>query len=842
MQRSGRTILMLRRRRSVPSYGPDSDLTLRKTGMLRDLRFALHLIVKDRWYSAVAIIALALGTGVNATVFTLVNAVLIRSLPFPDAGRLFVLSSDLQGVATGVSFADLDDWRAQSHSFTGLAGFNVANANLSDAVSTPQQVRSATVTANMFSLVGQQPLVGRDFSASDDARGAAPVALIGYRLWQSRYAGEASIIGRMIRVNAQPYTVIGIMPNGMEFPSNTEVWLPAMRTPELDPRNMRSMAIIARLRPGATIEQAQTEMNGIAARLANAYPETNKDYSKVQIETFQTRFNGDQVRPVFLSMMGAVGFVLLIACANVANLLLSRSVKRTREIAVRIALGATRWRVMRQLLIESVLLGFMGGAVGLGLAVIGVRLFDSATANTGKPYWIVFSMDYNVFGFLAIICLVTGVLFGLAPALQVTKANVHDVLKEGGRGNAGTRRASWITGMMVVLELALTVVLLVGAGLMVRSFLKLYTLDGGINPDHLLAMDIRLPATKYPTADTRRAFFDRLSPQVGAIPGAQAVALTTSVPPFNAARRHFELEGRAADDSLDQSAQAAIVTISPEFFGAAGVQLLRGRGFTANDGAPGAETIIINERFAALFFKGDDPIGHRVKLAAAPPRPGAPPDAQPWRTIVGISPTLRHASFQETDPTPAIYTPYRQDAPANVTLLVRSQTDPRTVLKTVQTDVQSIDPDQPVFTIRTMDEMLAQQTWPYRVFGAVFAIFAAIALVMATVGLYAVMAYSVVQRTAEIGVRMALGADSRRVSWMILRRGLLQLALGLTLGLAGAYALSQVIQALLVQVSPTDPLTFIGISAFLSAVAIAACVLPARRATRVDPLIALRAE
>jgi predicted permease len=809
--------------------------------MLRDVRFALHLIVKDRWYSAVAIFALALGIGVNATVFTLVNAVLIRSLPFPEPDRLFVLSSDLQGVATGVSFADLADWRAQSKSFTGLAAFTAATANLSDDVSTPAQVRSASITSNMFSVVGQQPLAGRDFAPGDDQAGAAPVALIGYTLWQSRYAGDPAVVGRMVRVNAQPYTVVGVMPRGMEFPSNTQIWLPAVRTPELEPRNMRSMAVIARLKSDVLRQQAETEMNGIAARLASAYPDTNKDYAKIHVETFQDRFNGTQVRPVFLSMMGAVGFVLLIACANVANLLLSRSVHRVREIAVRVALGATRWRIIRQMLVESVLLGCMGGLAGLGLAVVGVRLFDSATANTGKPYWIIFSMDYTVLAYLASICLVTGVLFGLAPALQLTKTNVNDVLKEGGRGNAGSRRVSWITSMMVVLELALTLVLLVGAGLMVRSFLKLYTIDRGINTDHLLAMDIRLPATKYPTADTRRAFFDRLSPRLASIPGARSIALTTSVPPFNAARRRFEIEGRPIEASPGQSAQAAIVTISPEFFDASGVQLRRGRGFTANDGAPGAETVVVNERFASLFLKGEDPIGHRVRLVV-PARPGAATAPEPWRTIVGVSPTLRHASFQEAEAPPAIYTAYRQDAPPNITLLVRSFTEPRVVLKTVQTDVQAIDPDQPVFTVRTMDEMLAQQTWPYRVFGAVFAIFAAIALVMASVGLYAVMAYSVVQRTAEIGVRMALGADGRRVSWMILRRGLVQLALGLVLGLAGAFALSRVIQALLVQVSPTDPVTFVGITGFLTAVALAACIFPARRATRVDPLIALRAE
>jgi putative ABC transport system permease protein len=816
--------------------------------MLRDLRFALHLVVKERWYSAVAIIALALGIGVNATVFTLVNAVLIKGLPFKDSGSLYMLSSQRQqgGRGGGVSFADLQDWRAQTKTFSGLAAFSPTGVNLSDDRSAPQQARAAQVTANTFSLLLQPPLIGRDFAPGEDAKGAESVAILGYTLWKTRYNADRNVLGRSIRIDGKAATIIGVMPEGMLFPTNTEIWMPAVPTTEQDSRGARFLQVFGRMSPNATRAQAQAEFSGIASRLAASYPETNKDFKIVAIETFNERFNGGQIRVVFLSMMGAVGFVLLIACANVANLLLSRSVHRAREIAVRIALGATRWRVVRQLLIESIVLGCAGGVLGLGLAVVGVRLFDNAVSETGKPYWITFTFEPIVFAFLAAVCVLTGILFGLAPALQVTKTNVNEVLKEGGRGNAGGMRARWLTGTMVVLELALTLVLLVGAGLMVRSFLKLYTLDLGIRTENLMTMRMQLPDNKYPSVEARRVFYDRLAPRLAALPGADSVALTTSVPPFGGGRRRIDIEGRPVRKAEEEAPEVTVVTISPGFFDTVGVQLRRGRPFGDRDGAAGSETVIVNDRFVAQFFSGEDALGRRIKFVQTPPPPGAPAPTnspvQMWRTIVGISPSIRHANPNQAEPPPVVYVPYRQDAPGFTTLLVRSRLDPGSVMTAVRREVQVVDQDQPVFTVQTMDQMLSQAMWPYRVFGSLFAIFAVIALVMSAVGIYAVMAYSVTQRTTEIGVRMALGAEGRQVSWLILKRGLVQLILGLTIGLAGAFGLSRVLRTILVQITPTDPLTFIAITVILTAVAIAACILPARRATRVDPLIALRAE
>ncbi len=811
--------------------------------MLRDLRFALHLIVKERWYSAVAVVTLALGIGMNATVFTLVNAVLFKGLPFKDSHNLYMISSLRQsGRGGGVSFADLQDWRAQTKTFEGLGGFAPDGMNLSDDRTAPQQVRSARVTANTFALLGQPPVLGRDFAAGDDQKGAENVAILSYRLWNSRYGGDRGILGRSVRLDGRPTTIIGVMPDGMLFPSDTEVWTPAVPTAEQESRGSRGLDVFGRLRPDSTREAAQAEFSGIAGRLAAAYPDTNKDFTIAEVQTFSERFNGGPIRVVFLAMMGAVAFVLLIACANVANLLLSRSVHRSREIAVRIALGATRWRVVRQLLVESLVLGFLGGALGLGLAVVGVRLFDRAVANTGKPYWIVFTFDPIVFGFLALVCVLTGVLFGLAPALQVTRTNVHDVLKEGGRGNAGGVRARWLSGTMVVLELALTLVLLVGAGLMIRSFLKLYTLDLGIRTEHLMTMRMELPSLKYPTPETRRVFYDRLKPRLAALPGNEAVAFTTSVPPFGSWRRPMEVEGRPVRKTDEEAPEVAFVTISPEFFDTVGVQLRRGRNFSESDGAPGLETAIINDRLASQFFAGEDPIGRRIKftVTTGPGENARPPEV--WRTIVGICPSLRHSNSREPLPPPAVYVPSRQDAPGGMTLLVRSRLDAGAVMSAVRREVQVVDQDQPVYEIKTMAEVLAQSTWPYRVFGSVFALFAAIALLMSAVGLYAVMAYSVTQRTPEIGVRMAMGAEGRQVSWLILKRGLVQLGLGLGLGLLAAVGLSRVLRTLLVQITPTDPPTFVAITVVLASVAIAACLVPARRATRVDPLVALRSE
>jgi predicted permease len=768
-------------------------------------------------------------------------------------------SQDKDGNRNSVSPLDFQDWRAQSTAFKELAAFSNNGVNVSDDRSAPQSARSAALSSNVFPLLAVRPVIGRTFTPDDERAGGESVVLIGHAMWKSRYSEDRGILGKILKLDGKPATIIGVMPPGEQFPSNTDLWTPLVLTAEQQKRSSRFLQVFGRLRPDSSRRQAATELNGIAARLAAAYPDTNKEIIAVRVETFNERFNGGNIRTVMLAMLGAVGFVLLIACANVANLQLSRSVHRSREVAVRIALGATRWRVIRQLLVESVLLGTLGGVLGLGLAVIGVRLFDRATTDAGKPSWIHFTMDYTVFGYLAAICVLSGILFGLAPALQVTKTNVNEVLKEGGRGNAGGRRARWLTGTMVVLELALTLVLLVGAGLMIRSFLKLYTIDIGIRTENLVSMDLQLPSNKYPAPpspgatapaipagvrpDARIAFYDRLLPRLEAIAGVESVSFTTSVPPFGSGRRGIDIEGRPARKPEERAPEVGTVIITPRFFDTVGVPLRRGRTFRDTDGTPGQENTIVNEKFAAQFFPNEDPIGRRVRFTPGQPAPGQPPPPVPvWRTIVGVSATIRHSNPQDAEPPAVMYVPHRQSPPSGGSLLIRSRLDAGAIMSAVRTEVGAVDPDQPVSTVRTMAQMLERQMWPYRVFGTLFATFAVIALVMSAVGLYAVMAYSVTQRTTEIGVRMALGAESRQVSWLILKRGLWQMGLGLSLGLAGAFGLSRVLRTLLVQVTPTDPVTFGTITTILTVVAIAACLIPARRATRVDPLIALRAE
>jgi predicted permease len=812
--------------------------------MLHDLRMALRSILKDRWLSAASVFALALGIGVNATVFTLVNAVLIRGLPFQDSDSLYVLGvhrTTAQGpVQPGsISYQELLDWRSQTRSFVDMAAFSQYAVNIADDRGMPEQQPSARISENLFRLLGQQPLLGRDFGPADGQTDAERVVILGNTLWKNRYASDPNILGKAIRLNGEPAVVVGVMPPGIKFPTRAELWTQVIPVPENLNRGRREYAVVGRVRPGVSRAEAQTELRGIAARLAGEYPDTNKDFTAV-IQTFNERFNGGEIRTLFLALQGAVGFVLLIACANVANLQLSRSIHRAREVAVRVALGATRWRVVRQLLVESVLLGIIGGVFGLLIALAGVRMFDAAVADVGKPYWIQFNMDFVVFGFLAAICVVTGILFGIVPALQVSKTNVNNLLKEGGRGNAGSRRTRWLSGTMVVVELALTLVLLVGAGLMVRSFMKLYTADLGIPTEHMMTMRMLLPETKYPTPEARMAFYDRLAPRLETIAGIEAIAMTTNVPGFGAGRRRMEVDGRPAVSRWEDHPETAATVVSSGFFHATGIPILRGRALTDQDGAAGYEVLVVDERFAATYFPGEDPVGRRIRFPNPPSSTGRP--APVWRTIVGISRTVNELPEPGgTQPAGAVYIPYRQEPPSGAGLIVRSRLDPAAVMNVVRREVQQLDPDQPVFTVQTIDQMMARATWPYRVFGSLFAIFALIALVLSGVGLYAVMAYSVTQRTAEIGVRMALGADRRRVSWLVMRRGLLQLTIGLSLGLAGAYALSQVLAELLVSgVTPHDAVTFASITVLLSAIAIAACLVPAHRASRIDPLVALR--
>ena len=817
--------------------------------LFHDLRFALRIITKERWFTAVAVAALALGIGVNATVFTLVNAVLIKGLPFKDSAQLYMLGPKrpADGGTSGLSMQELQEYRAQSQTFAGLAGFSGGNFNLADERGFPEQANGSNLTANAFRVLGQAPLLGRDFVDGEDKRGAERVVILGYTLWKNRYGADQGVIGRPIRVNGEPATIVGVMPDNMRFPTNAAMWM-AFQPAADEQRSNRPLQIFGRLRADSSFGQAQAEIQRIAAGHATKYPDTNKELTTALVQTFNQRFNGGPIRQIFLAMMGAVGFVLLIACANVANLLLSRSTNRAREIAVRFAMGATRWRVVRQLLVESVVLGAIGGGLGLLLSLGGVRAFDAAVADVGKPYWIQFTTDWTVIGYLAAICVLTGVLFGLAPALQVSRTSVSDVLKEGGRGNSGSRRARWMSGMMVVVEIALTIILLTGAGVMTRAFLALYRDDIGIKTDYLMTMRLVLPGTKYPKPEVRQEFFDRLAPRLAGVAGAESVALATNIPPQGGGRRLLEIEGGKQTAGADWP-EVTTVTAGPNYFETLGAPIRAGRGFNDTDGKPGFETVVINQRFAQLMFPGEDPMGRRIRFPAR--QPNAPPPTGPaaanqtppvWRTIIGIAPTLRHGSPQDAQPPAVAYIPMRQESPGFAMLLIRSRIDPTTMMTSVRREVQAIDQDQPVFTVQTMEQLLAQQRWPFVVFGTLFVTFAVIALVLAAVGLYAVMAYSVTQRTQEIGVRMALGAGTPQVSWLILRRGLIQLAIGLTIGLTGAWFATAVLPTQIVGNNPNDPRMFSFVTAVLVVVALAACLIPARRATRLDPLVALRNE
>jgi predicted permease len=811
--------------------------------LLQDLKFAVRLLIKDRWFTAVAVIALALGIGVNATVFTFVNAVLIRGLPFTDADRVLVVASrDAKGRDGSASYADFRDWRDATRTFASLSAFSGATMNLSDEGRAPERFQGPYISANAFKVIGQAPILGRDFQPDDDRPGAAAVVIFGNGVFKNRYGSDPSVIGRTVKVNEVPATVIGIMPEGFKYPNNADVWMPLNQMPRLteQKRDARNIDVFGRLADRVTTAQSQSEMDTIARKLAADYPDTNKDIA-AHVMTINERVNGGPITLIFLSLMGAVAFVLLIACANVANLLLARSAARAREMSVRISLGASRWRIVRQLLVESVLLSIISGLLGLALAYVGVRLFDAATQDVGRPYWIQFTMDAQVFAFFAAVCLGTGIVFGLAPALHVSKTDLNEVLKEGGRsGTSGIRARRW-TSALIVAELALTMVLLAGAGLMIRSFLNLYRMDVGIETTQVLTMRLTLPNQKYPTPEHRRVFYERLDQRLAGLAGIRGATIATSMPLGGGFPRLLSMDGKEIQKG-EQAPTVTQVTIGPRYFETLGIKVLRGRGFDDIDGTPGHYAAVINQRFAAMHFGTDDPIGRRIKLTAdGPPPPGAAPPE--WATVVGLTPTIRQRTQQGDDtPDPVAYVPLRAQAPSFAMLMVRGERDAASLTSLLRDEVRGVDPDLPLYGILTMDQQLAQQRWAFRVFGTMFAIFAAIALALSAVGLYAVTAYSVSQRTQEIGVRMALGAQATQVLWLILRRSIAQMAIGLTLGTAGALGVSRLLSSVLFQTGGRDPLLLTAIVSLLVGVSTAACVWPARRATRLDPVSALRNE
>ena len=835
------------RRQAAVRLGAISSLTSRHRDarglrvlddLLQDLRFAARLMRRDRWFSAAAIAAIALGIGANTMGFTIVNAAFFRGFGFDEGDRLLALSwRPESGRRMRASVPEFEDWQ-QARSFAGIAGYTFGAMNISDDHAPPEQTQGAWVTANHFDVLRQPPTLGRAFLPGDDRPGAAPTVIIGHEIWTNRFASDPHVAGRVLRINGRPATIVGVMPERMKFPDNAELWVPFIPTDAQLARDVRVLNLFGRLADGVSTGQAATEVDGLAQRWRAVHRDDTKGLIGAQVETFGERFLGGAARPMFITVMGAVVFVLLIACANVANLLLSRAMYRGREVALRYSLGATRWRIVRQLLIESIALAGLGGAAGFALATYGIGVFDAAVQTSQPPYWLRFTVDYQVLLYVVAICVVTGVLFGLAPALQIARDSQYDALKDGTRAAIGNRRSARFGTGLIVGELALTVVLLCGAGLMLRSFMALYASEPGFDVDGLVRMRMQLPQSKYGTADARRQFFEQLQPQLDAIPGVQSAAIATSVPPLDDEEQRYEIEGRSYADETRPF--VATVTIAAGYFDVLGVPMKRGRTFSDRDGSPGAENVVISDAFATRHFAHEDPVGRRIRFIARDSDPTA--SAEPWRTIVGVAAPMLQGSPEEAFRSPVVYVPLREAAPGTVSIVIRSGLPPATVMRAVRRVVQTIDVDQPVFTVETIADVMANERLLYRIFATLFAVLAGIGLLLSAVGVYGVMAYTVTQRTQEIGIRMAIGARRSDVLWLFLRRAILQIALGLLLGLPAALGLAGLARFRLVEIEPSDPVTMIAITCVLVTVAITACALPVRKATQVNPVVALRAD
>jgi putative ABC transport system permease protein len=809
--------------------------------LLQDLRYAVRTLSKTKSFTLAAVLALALGIGANSAIFSVANAVLLRPLPYSEPERLVMISGDLRKPGLddiGASAAEFNDYKEQSHSFERLAYYTEGGFNLSGGgAAEPERITGAYVSGELFPLLGVGPARGRTFTAEEDRSGHDQVIVLSHRLWQRQFSSDSSIVGRSLEVNGKSMTVIGIMPEDFQFPDrDIELWKPiALDAEDVGEKNRGShyLEIIGRLRPGVSLPQAQTEIKAIAARIGAAHPDQYDQGFGAKVISRHEQVVGS-VRPILLILLGAVGFVLLIACANVANLLFARSATREREMAIRTALGAGRWRIIRQLLTESLLLSTVGGSLGLLLALWGVDLLVGLAPDS-IPRLSEIGLDIRVLGFTLLVSLVTGVLFGLLPALRLSKPDLQESLKDGARGAGESFRRQRMRNLLVVAEVALSLVLLVGAGLMIKSFMRVQQIDPGFNPDHVLTMRFSLPQVKYTEPKQQRAFFQQLESRIKALPGVESVGAVSFLPLSNTGNnRSFAIEGQGR---ISPNVQFRMV--SPDYFQAIGMVLRRGRQLTDQDREGTLPVAVINEEMARTFLAGQDPLGHRIKLGDAD-------SPFPWLSIVGVVGDVKHNGL-EAEVKPQMYVPYQQPPlPGfNVTsmfLAVRSNVEPGTLAAAVRREVYALDQDQPVADIKTMNERLDESGAPRRFNMLLLTIFAALALLLAMVGIYGVMSYSVTQRTHEIGVRVALGAQSRDVLKLIVGQGMLLALIGVGLGLAGAFALTRLMTSLLFGVSPSDPLTFVSVALVLAAVALFACLIPARRATRVDPMEALRYE
>ncbi len=797
---------------------------------IQDVSYGLRTMRKNPGFTLIALLTLALGIGANTAIFSVVNAALLRPLPLDHPEQLVLVYSRTGREARNyVAYPDLRDWQAQSQSFAHLSAIVPQSVNLTGRAE-PGRVIGGFVSTNFFKMLGVEPAAGRAFLPGEDEAGAERVVVINHIVWRDRFGADPNLIGQTLTLNGQLFTVVGIMPEAFRFSwSDVDVWLPIQHYPNftLD-RGKTSAAVLGRLKPGVTTRQAQAEMETISARLAKQYPETNADRG-INLVSFQAQLV-ELIRPSLLVLLGAVGFVLLIACANVANLLLSRSIARHKELALRAALGATRARLVRQLLTESLLLSLAGGVLGL---LIGLWGMDALAANSAVdlPVGVTVKLDLAVLGFTASMAVLTGLIFGLLPALRFSRPDVHEALKEGGRTAGANLGSSGARGLLVVTQVALALVLLVGAGLMVKSFMNLLGVDPGFDPKNVLTLEYRVPRNKYPEPQQQWRFHEQVVARVQALPGVESAAVVLALPHGgNVGGANFILPDRPAPPA-GQELRAQTNRADPHYFRTMGIPLLLGRVFAEQDQPNASQVVVINQMMARRYWPNDDPIGKQVRLL----------DPEVTASVIGVVGDVKHFSLDEPELS-QIYLAYAQHPHIFATLAVRTSSEAMSFSNAVRGAVWSVDKDQPVWKVRTLEWLLDRSLGPQRFLMLLLAVFSALALVLSAVGIYGVMSYAVSQRTREIGVRLALGAQPRDILRLVVKQGFVLAFIGIVIGLVTSLALTRLMKSLLFGVSATDPVTFAVIALLLASIALLACYVPARRATKVDPMTALRYE
>jgi putative ABC transport system permease protein len=806
------------------------------TTLMQDVRYGIRMLLQNPAFTAIAVITLALGIGANSAIFSVINSVLLRPLPYDESNRLVILwerSPQLDGMS--IAYPNFIDWRNQNKVFEKIGVYRRQSYNLTGS-GEPVQVLGGMVSADLFEALRIKPALGRTFSQDEDKPGGKEVVVLSYGIWQRKFGADQGVLGRTLSLDGKNYTVIGVTPEGFLFPSRVEIWTPVGQASGqqswVNRGNHPGLYGLARLKSGVTIDQARADMESIAVHLEQQYPASN---TSNRISVVPMLDNAVQnIRPSLYVLFGAVGLVLLIACVNVANLLLARSASRQREIAIRTALGAGRSRIIRQLLTESVLLALVGGGLGLALARWGVKLLVAVSPNS-IPRASEIGLDGRVLLFTCAVSLLTGIVFGLVPAWQASKPDLNETLKESARGTSGGLRRQYMRSTLVVVEVAVALVLLIGGGLLIRSFYRLMQVNPGFRLEKLLSFSINLPSARYSQDQQVASFYTNLLDRLKALPGVESVAASSGLPLGNNGwQTSFSIEGRPEPEPGKWPlTEAAAVT--PDYFTTMGMPLLKGRTFTDQDNRKDAPRVmIVDPSFSERYWPGEEVIGKTVRMGR---RQNTPPT-----TIVGMVGRVKMEGLDNDSNRTQAYFPQHQMGASSMTIILRTTTDPLAMAAAARKQVAAIDPDQPIYSVKTIEQLRDDSVAPRRLSLLLLGVFAAVALTLASIGVYGVMSYSVTHRAHELGIRMALGAQRGDVVKLVTKEGMTLAGVGLVLGLAGAFGLTRLMSTMLFGVTATDPLTFGTISVFLGIVALLACYVPAHRATKIDPIVALRYE